>query len=293
MDAMNGRPALMSCLALPLISFRFFDLPGEYPIDTAAPALWTADIDLGGSFGNSMVFEIGDTDSDLQGAAVHHARLDLSDVDSNGVPDIDIDEDGLADWGWSVQFIQPGTVDVDNADSDSDWSTGIDGDVLGEALAGVMIGSPTPGHAEFDSVDGSWAWVSDGPTAGATEDAFTIGITDFPDGSGGIFLGGPYWFLGLDCSAEQENGYQPAAHFQTVLYGPGVDHFLECGDLAGNPDGTPDGVLNFFDISAYLVLYAAGDMRLDIAGSPDGSPDGLLNFLDVSAYLVLFAAGCP
>ncbi len=64
-------------------------------------------------------------------------------------------------------------------------------------------------------------------------------------------------------------------------------------DLAGNPDGTPDGLLNFFDVSAYLSLYGSADPAADLAGNPDGSPDGLLNFFDVSEYLTRFAAGCP
>ncbi|CAE7758357.1 unnamed protein product [Symbiodinium sp. CCMP2592] len=64
-------------------------------------------------------------------------------------------------------------------------------------------------------------------------------------------------------------------------------------DLAGNPDGTPDGQLNFFDVSAYLSLYGSGDPEADLAGNPDGSPDGTLNFFDVSEYLLRFAMGCP
>ncbi len=64
-------------------------------------------------------------------------------------------------------------------------------------------------------------------------------------------------------------------------------------DLAGNPDGSPDGLLNFSDVSAYLTLFGSGDLTADLAGNPDGSPDGLLNFSDVSAYLTLFGMGCP
>ena len=81
------------------------------------------------------------------------------------------------------------------------------------------------------------------------------------------------------------------AAFSIVLYGPPTP--FDCGDLAGNPDGTPDGVLNFLDISAFLSYFAQGDLIVDYAGNPDGSPDGVLNFLDVSAYLTIFAAGCP
>ncbi|MCC5822859.1 MAG: S8 family serine peptidase [Phycisphaerales bacterium] len=49
----------------------------------------------------------------------------------------------------------------------------------------------------------------------------------------------------------------------------------------------PYGVLNFFDLAAYLDLYNAGDMAADLTG------DGQLNFFDVSTYLDLYNAGCP
>ncbi|MFK7760444.1 MAG: GC-type dockerin domain-anchored protein [Phycisphaerales bacterium] len=64
-------------------------------------------------------------------------------------------------------------------------------------------------------------------------------------------------------------------------------------DLAGNPDGTPDGILNFFDVSAFLTLFAQGDPMVDYAGNPDGTPDGVLNFFDVSAFLNAYGNGCP
>ncbi len=50
----------------------------------------------------------------------------------------------------------------------------------------------------------------------------------------------------------------------------------------------PFGVLNFFDISAYIGLYNAGDPAADVA-----APFGTLNFFDISAYIGLFNAGCP
>ncbi len=48
-----------------------------------------------------------------------------------------------------------------------------------------------------------------------------------------------------------------------------------------------DGVLNFFDVSAFLSLFSAGDLAADM------NDDGMLNFFDVSAFLVEFGAGCP
>ncbi len=289
-DAMNGRSPQLDCTSLPIIQFRLEGLPGEYPEDTATLAFWTADLDLGASFGTSLTFEIGDTDSNKQGASVHNPRLDLQDNDSDSIPDIDHDNDGLADWGWSIQFIQPGTVDIDNADSDDDTQTGIDGDPAAFATAGIVFGSPTPGHAEMDTA-GNWEWVSDGPTAGVTEDAFALASTTNPDGSGLMTIAGTFFFGGLECVADPTSGqYTPAAHFQTILYSPG---FGCTPDIAGNPDGSPDGTLNFIDISEYLSLFSQGEPCTDLAGNPDGSPDGQLNFIDLSAFLAAFAAGCP
>ena len=52
-------------------------------------------------------------------------------------------------------------------------------------------------------------------------------------------------------------------------------------------DLTGDGVLNFFDISAFLNAFAGNDPVADFSG------DGLFNFFDVSAFLNAFLSGCP
>jgi hypothetical protein len=49
-----------------------------------------------------------------------------------------------------------------------------------------------------------------------------------------------------------------------------------------------NGVLNFFDLSAYLDLFNTQDPAADLA-----SPFGVFNFFDLSAYLDLYNAGCP
>jgi hypothetical protein len=48
------------------------------------------------------------------------------------------------------------------------------------------------------------------------------------------------------------------------------------------------GVLNFFDLSAYLALFNAQDPAADLAG-----PAGVFNFFDVAAYIAAYNAGCP
>jgi ligand-binding sensor domain-containing protein len=53
------------------------------------------------------------------------------------------------------------------------------------------------------------------------------------------------------------------------------------GEMGCPADLTGDGVLNFFDVSAFLNTL------------PDFNNDGAFNFFDVSAFLKAFTAGCP
>ncbi len=63
---------------------------------------------------------------------------------------------------------------------------------------------------------------------------------------------------------------------------------IHWGSPASYPaDLTGNGTLNFFDISAFLELFAANDPVGDFNG------DGTWNFFDISAFLAAFAAGCP
>ncbi|MFK7884409.1 MAG: FG-GAP-like repeat-containing protein [Phycisphaerales bacterium] len=50
----------------------------------------------------------------------------------------------------------------------------------------------------------------------------------------------------------------------------------------------PFGVLNFFDVSAFITAFNAADPAADLA-----EPFGTLNFFDVSAYIAAYNAGCP
>lgn len=50
----------------------------------------------------------------------------------------------------------------------------------------------------------------------------------------------------------------------------------------------PFGVLNFFDLAAYLQLYNANDSAADLA-----APAGTINFFDLAFYVGSYNAGCP
>ncbi|MGJ8635564.1 MAG: GC-type dockerin domain-anchored protein [Phycisphaerales bacterium] len=52
-------------------------------------------------------------------------------------------------------------------------------------------------------------------------------------------------------------------------------------------DLTSDGMLDFFDISAFLSFYTVQDAQADF------NNDGLYDFFDISVFLAEFSAGCP
>lgn len=265
--------ATSGCVSLPLIQLKFDDLQGEYPPSDEGLARWTADIDLGSEFGSSMIFEIGDTDSDLQGAVVHNSRIDLNDFDSDSIPDFDFNQNGLADWGWSVYFIEAGTVDTDNADGDENSQTGIDGTFVPTSVLAVNFANTTPGHAEYNSVDDTWDWVSDGPTAGPTEDLMILMVPQLPSGNGALIVSPLLFFGGFDCSPDEPTSYTPYTQFEMVLYTPGIQY--DCGDI------NDDGVLDFFDVSLFLQIEL------------DYNQDTVFDFFDISLFLNDFTAGCP
>ncbi|MCA9276918.1 MAG: hypothetical protein KDA29_12915 [Phycisphaerales bacterium] len=62
---------------------------------------------------------------------------------------------------------------------------------------------------------------------------------------------------------------------------------IDEGAISCPADLTGDGMLNFFDVSAFLNAYNAMDPQADFTG------DGMYNFFDVSAFLNAYNAGCP
>jgi hypothetical protein len=68
------------------------------------------------------------------------------------------------------------------------------------------------------------------------------------------------------------------------------DGVISAGDIVVTvceADLTGDGLLNFFDVSAFLSAYNSMDPVADF------TDDGLFNFFDVSAFLSLYNIGCP
>lgn len=261
-----------------LTGFTLFNLPGLIgTFDPNLLAVYTATVDLAGSFSSSIAFEIGDTDSvDGSGTGIFNPGAGA-----------DLDSDGLADFSYAKQYIQPGTFDFD--------SDGVlDGDPNAAAIAGWSVALP-PGET-VDNGDGTYTYVPDPAPAGqGIEDAFDFFI-DFNDD--GVWEPiGTFFFGGFTCDANGDGvpgDVVPFTQFQMSLYGPDGGGVCCPADVFPLSDpgqsicANGDGVLNFFDISAYIGLFNDGDTRVDVA-----APFGTINFFDLSAFLSSYNAGCP
>lgn len=107
--------------------------------------------------------------------------------------------------------------------------------------------------SNFDASAGAFQWTA--PNVGTTDASLRLVIRD-PDGNESFDVSdASFTITGTTCVA----------------------------DLA-----EPFGTLNFFDISAYIGLFNAGDPGADLA-----EPFGTVNFFDISAYIAAFNAGCP
>ncbi len=274
-DADNGR-ATDSSTRLPLISILFVDLPGNIFGDGFV-AGYTADIDLRSILPeDSLTFEIGDSDG-VSIATYFHNDVDtdgdgigdgvsIANADRNfdGLPDSDLDGDGLFDWAWSVRFYQPGTADLDGDGV-------IDGDFAdSQKPIGISFGRPVGIWVE--QPDDSWSWEMPIPAP----DDYGYGAEDaFATYFDGIYAG--FYHGSFSCTPD---GFTPMAQFRAQLIGPG-------GVGCCLADINCDGELNFFDISRFLSLFAAEEPQADFTG------DGEFNFFDISEFLAAFSAGCP
>lgn len=69
--------------------------------------------------------------------------------------------------------------------------------------------------------------------------------------------------------------------------GRGMFYAFEVAPPPCPADLNQDGVLNFFDVSAFLTAYSNEDPAVDFDGN------GQFNFFDVSAFLTSYGTGCP
>jgi hypothetical protein len=188
--------------------------------------------------------------------------IDLAGVGSpQGVPlgSTDVDNDGLADFGYSVEYLHPPTDD--------------------QPPRKTYLEVAAPAGQAVPDGQGGWTIIPDpAPNAQGTTDAIDVYRRDaFGDPEYVETIGGRF-----SCDPQDPGSY---AQIAITLLGEAQSG---CPADLFPPGG--DGVLNFFDLSAYLGLFNAQDPAADffpVAG------DGLFNFFDIAEYLSQFQQGCP
>jgi hypothetical protein len=189
----------------------------------------------------------------------YELTVDLAGVGTpDGVPlgSTDVDGDGLADFGYSIEYLHPPTDDQE------------------PRKTYLMLGAPA-GQAVPDG-QGGWTVVPDpAPNAQGTTDAIDVyrrdvfGEPEYVETIGGAF----------SCEPNASGYYAQIALSLFVQAEP------DCP-----ADLNYDTLLNFFDVAIFLQYYNDQDPRADFF--PAGG-DGQFNFFDVSAYLAAYNAGCP
>jgi hypothetical protein len=125
------------------------------------------------------------------------------------------------------------------------------------AASAIALAGPSGGSFEI-----TWYTIDAGGTSNASGGVFSLSGTIGQPDAGPVMTGGNFSLSGG--------------------FWPGVQNAPDCpGDLTG------DGMLNFFDVSAFLQAYNAMDPVADF------NNDGMFNFFDVSAFLQAYNAGCP
>lgn len=208
--------------------------------------------------------------------------------------------------------------------SNTEYLMSVSGETLGARAQSFSIGAdayPAPGYLVGDLVsmlnnedfiddDITLTWSTPDPSVDyvaifidrfnamggiaetVVESVFPVGVTEFVIPGGTLFSGGDYE-LGLTFVNGTIGSASPSPGFGTgtliaegfltdtvVSFSPiNQGGSVSCADING------DGSFNFFDVSAYLILYQAQDPDADFNG------DGDLNFFDVSAFLISYQSG--
>lgn len=236
--------------------------PGQWGL---AATLRGSDIDANDQFGHSVTV---DGDRVVVGAN----KKDRGGLFAGAV--FVFERDGAGVWAEVATFRSENPLNLQEFGS----SVSLAGDTL---LVGAMrtpAFGGSPGGAAFvyarDPGTGVWSLADTVSTiAPGAGDLLGSSVAIRPDGDGGWF-----GFVG----ARGDGG--PDAPLTGSVRALGLALDLPCpADLAA-----PFGLLNVFDIQAYVGLYNTMDPTADLA-----APFGSFNIFDLQAYINLYNAGCP
>lgn len=127
---------------------------------------------------------------------------------------------------------------------------------------------------EYKNIFGDWATLATVSSDGSDQSQFELHQINLP-----VFGFGGDTAIRFTAQGDQDDD---AWYIDDVAFSY---EFIDEPDCPADLNG--DGLLNFFDVSAFLVAYNSQDPIADFMG------DGAFNFFDVSAFLTSFSAGCP
>ena len=217
----------------------------------------------------------------------------------------------------SIEYASKSALDADFPSNQS-YAMSVLGGAWGERNQPFFIGPdayPAPGHltgsvfSDLHGMDPNADFMLEWTPAGPGVDAVAIFIDradDFstvyeiflPASSTGVVIPAgtlqeaTEYVLGLTYAEVDQFTGDGAPAFDTdirLVAGYLTDTIVNFATINLNAcpaDLTGDGVLNFFDVSAFLVAFNGQLPDADLTG------DGVLNFFDVSAFLVAFNGGC-
>ena len=140
-----------------------------------------------------------------------------------------------------------------------------------DAWAGAGAGADDTVLLEVLDIGPNWQVLGtlDGASLGTTAETFEF-VTPIPA-----------WAIDTTRLRMTSAGNDPI-YIDNVYFGPD-----QLTGACSEADFNADGILDFFDISAFLTAFGGGDLAADLSG------DGVLDFFDISAFLTAFGQGCP
>ena len=179
--------------------------------------------------------------------------------------------------GWMLREIEHVRATAFNLAQDDQYVAGPNGTVVTDTFDGVLINdvdqefSTITVDTDYD-LDPSYIAPANGTVMLYADGSFTYAADP--------------GFVGTDSFSYRSMTSIPGV--PNTVYSSPATVVIRVDDVAcGVADFNFDGVLNFFDVSAFLIAFQDQDTSADL------NEDGLFNFLDVSAFLVAFQAGCP